>query len=146
MGAMIALSIYGYKKSKPFFSSIYFLENSIYNIFKFSKHMFFPLQYVYNYQSKRTYNIFVSTLQVNPKKILHKGENRKKNTFFAFPPSVKPSLAKRSSMILPQHVGGVFFVHNGKINISVHISPKMLGHKFGEFASTRKKPHHKKKK
>lgn len=53
---------------------------------------------------------------------------------------------KRSSLILPKHIGRVFFVHNGKSYSSIHIYRKMLGHKFGEFASTRKKPLHKKKK
>ena len=52
----------------------------------------------------------------------------------------------RSSMILPQYVGRSFFIYNGKTFISICISPKMLGHKFGEFASTRQKPIHKKKK
>lgn len=53
---------------------------------------------------------------------------------------------KRQNLILPKHVGFVFFVHNGKTLSSIHISKKMLGHKFGEFANTRKKPLHKKKK
>lgn len=53
---------------------------------------------------------------------------------------------KRSSLILPKHIGRVFFVHNGKTFSSIQIYRKMLGHKFGEFASTRKKPVHKKKK
>jgi ribosomal protein S19 len=58
----------------------------------------------------------------------------------------KKRVWSRGSMILPQYVGRSFFVYNGKTFISISISPKMLGHKFGEFASTRKKPFHKKKK
>ncbi len=58
----------------------------------------------------------------------------------------KKRVWSRSSMILPQYVGQSFFVHNGKTFISIVISPKMLGHKFGEFASTRQRPVHKKKK
>ena len=43
----------------------------------------------------------------------------------------------RRSTILPLFVGYTFAVHNGKKFISVHISEEMVGHKLGEFASTR---------
>jgi small subunit ribosomal protein S19 len=49
----------------------------------------------------------------------------------------------RRSMILPAYVGSLFGVHNGKGWVSVHVSEEMIGHKFGEFALTRKKPTHK---
>lgn len=49
----------------------------------------------------------------------------------------------RQSMILPQHVGSLFGIHTGKGWISVKVSEEMIGHKFGEFATTRKKPIHK---
>ena len=49
----------------------------------------------------------------------------------------------RQSMILPQHVGSLFGIHNGKGWISIKVSEEMIGHKFGEFATTRKKPIHK---
>lgn len=60
-------------------------------------------------------------------------------------PPYKKREKKRRHLILPKHIGRVFLVHNGKTFSSIHISRKMLGHKFGEFASTRKKPLHKKK-
>lgn len=53
---------------------------------------------------------------------------------------------QRRDLILPKHIGRVFFVHNGKTFSSIQVLKKMLGHKFGEFASTRKQPVHKKKK
>ena len=37
-------------------------------------------------------------------------------------------------------------IHNGKSFISLKITEDMVGHKFGEFATTRRKPQHKKKK
>ncbi len=43
----------------------------------------------------------------------------------------------RRSTILPQFVGVNFAVHNGKKFVSVSITEGMVGHKFGEFASTR---------
>lgn len=52
----------------------------------------------------------------------------------------------RASMILPVHLGGQVKIYNGKSWISVRILEEMVGHKFGEFASTRKKTIHKSKK
>jgi len=43
----------------------------------------------------------------------------------------------RRSMILPQFVGLVFAVHNGKKFVEVLISENMVGHHLGEFAPTR---------
>ena len=43
----------------------------------------------------------------------------------------------RSSTILPSMVGYTFAVYNGKLHIPVFISDQMVGHKLGEFASTR---------
>ena len=45
--------------------------------------------------------------------------------------------------ILPQNIDRNFFIYNGKNFISIKISEEMVGHKFGEFAITRKKPVHK---
>jgi small subunit ribosomal protein S19 len=55
------------------------------------------------------------------------------------------SVWSRRSMILPHHVGQTFHVHTGKTFLSLLIHEDMVGHKFGEFASTRKKAIHKKK-
>jgi small subunit ribosomal protein S19 len=57
-----------------------------------------------------------------------------------------PKIWSRRSTILPQFVGSSFSIYNGKNFISLNISQEMIGHKFGEFATTRKKPIHKKKK
>lgn len=51
----------------------------------------------------------------------------------------------RRSIILPQFIGKQFSIHNGKSFISLKVTQEMVGHKLGEFASTRKKPIHKKK-
>ena len=52
----------------------------------------------------------------------------------------------RSTMILPKDVGISVAVHNGNKYVTLRITPQMAGHKFGEFAQTRKKPIHKRKK
>lgn len=51
----------------------------------------------------------------------------------------------RRSIIFPKFIGHKFYIYNGKTFLSLKISEEMVGHKFGEFANTRKKPVHKKK-
>lgn len=51
----------------------------------------------------------------------------------------------RRSFILPEFINKFFEIHNGKQFISLQVNEDMVGHKFGEFASTRKKTLHKKK-
>lgn len=43
----------------------------------------------------------------------------------------------RRSMILPDMVGLTIAVHNGRLHVPVLISENMVGHKLGEFSSTR---------
>ncbi len=44
----------------------------------------------------------------------------------------------RDMVILPEMVGKVVFVHNGKEFVRVEIKPEMIGHRLGEFAQTRR--------
>lgn len=43
----------------------------------------------------------------------------------------------RRSMILPDMVGITIAVHNGRLHVPIFITENMVGHKLGEFASTR---------
>lgn len=43
----------------------------------------------------------------------------------------------RRSMVLPQMVGLMIAVHNGKAHVPVMVTDNMVGHKLGEFAPTR---------
>lgn len=43
----------------------------------------------------------------------------------------------RSSMILPSMVGFTIAVYNGKQHVPIFISDQLVGHKLGEFVSTR---------
>jgi small subunit ribosomal protein S19 len=43
----------------------------------------------------------------------------------------------RSTQIPPEFVGHTFLVHNGRDFISVLVTEAMVGHRLGEFASTR---------
>ena len=49
----------------------------------------------------------------------------------------------RSSMILPVQIGKEYKVYNGKNWIPIKVVEDMVGHKFGEFSSTRGKIVHK---
>ena len=44
----------------------------------------------------------------------------------------------RDMVVLPEMVGRVIYVHNGKEFVRVEIKPEMIGHRLGEFAQTRK--------
>nr|QIQ59666.1 ribosomal protein S19 [Trebouxia sp. A1-2] len=57
--------------------------------------------------------------------------------------NIPQKIWSRRSTILPKNIDDRFFIYNGKIFISVKISEDMVGHKFGEFAATRRKPIHK---
>ena len=48
----------------------------------------------------------------------------------------------RSSMITPEWVGQKVSIHNGKIFISLQVTQDMVGHRWGEFASTRRRTQH----
>jgi ribosomal protein S19 len=43
----------------------------------------------------------------------------------------------RNLVVLPQHVGEKFLVHNGKDFIKLSILKEMISHKLGEFVKTR---------
>ena len=43
----------------------------------------------------------------------------------------------RSCTIIPEFVGHTFMVHNGRRHEKVFVTEDMVGHKLGEFASTR---------
>jgi len=51
----------------------------------------------------------------------------------------------RRSMIIPEMVGQIFEVHNGKKFVAVFVSENMVGHRLGEFSPTRVFKGHSKK-
>lgn len=44
----------------------------------------------------------------------------------------------RDMIVLPEMVGKVIFVHNGKEFVRIEVKPEMIGHRLGEFAHTRR--------
>ena len=43
----------------------------------------------------------------------------------------------RACTVVPEFIGFTFMVHNGRQHMKVQITEDMVGHKLGEFASTR---------
>lgn len=62
------------------------------------------------------------------KKIQKMNDTGKKNTI---------STWSRNSTILPNMIGHTIAVYNGKQHVPVFVSDQFVGHKFGEFVSTR---------
>jgi len=73
------------------------------------------------------------------------GQSRNLQPSIGYKPFKKTRVWSRRSMILPEFLSQHFEIHNGKQFISLQVTEEMIGHKFGEFASTRKKTLHKKK-
>ena len=51
----------------------------------------------------------------------------------------------RRSVIIPQFINQQVYIYNGKTFVSLLVTEDMVGHKFGEFAITRKRAFYKKK-
>ena len=51
----------------------------------------------------------------------------------------------RRSVIIPQFINQQVYIYNGNTFVSLLVTEDMVGHKFGEFAITRKRALHKKK-
>jgi len=49
-------------------------------------------------------------------------------------------IMSRASMITPQFLGMRVEIHNGKVFVPLTVREKMIGHRFGEFSLTRKRP------
>ncbi len=62
------------------------------------------------------------------KKVLHLQETRQRKVIKTW---------SRASMITPDFVGLTIAVHNGRQFVPVYITENMVGHRLGEFASTR---------
>ena len=48
-----------------------------------------------------------------------------------------PQIISRNFEIIPKFLKHTFSIHNGKRDVKLNITKKMIGHKFGEFSQTR---------
>lgn len=63
----------------------------------------------------------------------------------AAPPNEKPAVVKthlRDMIIVPEMIGSVIGIYNGKVFNSVEIKPEMTGHYLGEFSCSYKPVKH----
>lgn len=58
----------------------------------------------------------------------------------------RPVIYKRSTTITPNLIGITVSIHNGNRLVNVAITENHVGYKFGQFAFTKKRVFHKKKK
>lgn len=63
---------------------------------------------------------------------------KKGNTLEKLKKSYIKTIVSRNTTIVPKFVEQTLEVHNGKKFIEIIVTEEMIGHKFGEFSSTRK--------
>ncbi|MBI2105698.1 30S ribosomal protein S19 [Candidatus Woesearchaeota archaeon] len=87
---------------------------------------------------------FASLLPARQRRSLNRGLNDKyKNLLRKLKVSKKPVKTHlRDAVVIPEMVGKIIHVHNGKEYAVVRIEQDMIGHYLGEFALTRKSIKH----
>lgn len=76
---------------------------------------------------------FQRGLKRGPMALIKKLRKAKKET----PPNEKPAVVKthlRNMIVVPEMIGSVIGIYNGKTFITVEIKPEMTGHYLGEFS------------
>jgi len=84
---------------------------------------------------------FTRGLKMKPLALMKKLRKAKKEAL----PMEKPAVVKthlRNMIVLPDMIGSVVGVHNGKDFNQVEIKPEMIGHYLGEFSMTYKPVRH----
>lgn len=84
---------------------------------------------------------FSRGLKRKPLALINKLRQAKKDA----PPNEKPDIVKthlRNMIIVPEMVGSIVGVYNGKTFTQVEIKPDMIGHYLGEFSLTYKPVKH----
>merc|ERR1712159_550405 len=84
---------------------------------------------------------FTRGLKMKPLALMKKLRKAKKEA----PPNEKPAVVKthlRNMIVLPDMIGSIIGIHNGKTFNQVEIKPEMIGHYLGEFSMTYKPVRH----
>merc|ERR1712215_80874 len=84
---------------------------------------------------------FTRGLKMKPMALMKKLRKAKKEA----PPNEKPAVVKthlRNMIVLPDMIGSIIGIHNGKTFNQVEIKPEMIGHYLGEFSLTYKPVRH----
>jgi small subunit ribosomal protein S19 len=95
---------------------------------------------------------FINLLPSRQRRSLHRGLQPQQRILLEKVRQAKEEMRKGSSanvkthvrdmIILPEMVGAIIQVHNGKDFVQVEIKPDMIGHYLGEFAITNKPVRH----
>eukprot|EP00617_Octactis_speculum_P014859 CAMPEP_0185748104 /NCGR_PEP_ID=MMETSP1174-20130828/6757_1 /TAXON_ID=35687 /ORGANISM="Dictyocha speculum, Strain CCMP1381" /LENGTH=146 /DNA_ID=CAMNT_0028423603 /DNA_START=117 /DNA_END=557 /DNA_ORIENTATION=+ len=96
---------------------------------------------------------FAEKINARQRRRMNRGLNRKCNTLMsrlkkakkAAPAGEKPEGVKthvRSMIIVPEMIGSIVGVYNGKVFNGIEIKPEMVGHYLGEFSITYKPVRH----
>jgi len=95
---------------------------------------------------------FINLLPSRQRRSLHRGLQPQQRILLEKVRQAKEEMRKGSSanvkthvrdmIILPEMVGAIIQVHNGKDFVQVEIKPEMIGHYLGEFAITNKPVRH----
>merc|ERR1711903_392048 len=92
-------------------------------------------------KKKRTCRKFSRGLKRKPMKLITKLRKAKKEAgTYEKPEMIKTHL--RDMIIVPEMIGSVVGVYNGKVFNSVEVKPEMVGHYLGEFSITYKPVRH----
>ncbi len=87
----------------------------------------------------------IEVLPSRARRSLKRGLNEEEKTLLKSIETTNKSVYRthrREMVILPQFVGKIIAIHNGKEFKEVKIEPEMIGHYLGEFALTRKHVEH----
>jgi len=108
--------------------------------------------YTLNQLQSMSMDEFINLLPSRQRRSLHRGLTSEQRILIEKIRKAKEALRKgsnsvvkthvRDMIILPEMVGIMILVHNGKDFVSVEIKPEMIGHYLGEFAITNKPVKH----
>lgn len=108
--------------------------------------------YTLNQMQSLSMDEFINILPSRQRRSLHRGLTPEQRILIEKLREAKEALRKGSSkpvkthvrdmIILPEMVGIVLHVHNGKEFVPVEIRPEMIGHYLGEFAITNRPVKH----
>lgn len=94
-------------------------------------------------------NDFLKLIPSRPRRSLTRGFTDQQKRLLARIRKTKPGISKkiikthcRDMIVIPEMIGFMLGIYNGKEFVNVVITPEMLGHYLGEFALTRKKVQH----
>ena len=86
---------------------------------------------------------FLPLLPSRARRSMTRGLHREQETFLKrVRSSDKVRTHCRNMVVLPEFIGKIISIHNGKEFVDIEVTPEMIGHFLGEFALTRRRVSH----